>query len=429
MKTRIAQVHARQIWDSRGHPTVEAEIVLADGTVGRGIAPAGASRGRYEAVDKRDGGDRFNGKGVLHAIEGISQEVAPILAGMDVRDQAAIDARLEDLDGTPNFARIGGNASVAVSLAALQAAAGAERLAVWQYLAAGRPVRVPLPEIQLFGGGAHAGRRTDVQDFMIMTPNADSIAKAFEMAAAVYHAGGLLMADKGLLAGVADEGGWWPNFESNEQALGMMMQAIERAGYRPGEDVFISLDIASSEFHTPDGYRLALDGTELSSEELVARIANWAKTYPIVSIEDPAAQDDQAGMVSATTAMSATAQIVGDDFLVTDAARVERAAAAGACTAALIKVNQAGTVSRAKAALQAARTAGWATIVSARSGETEDVMIAHLATGWDAGQIKVGSFARSERMAKWNELLRIEERLGANARFAGWGAFPQSMTR
>ncbi|MCC6919849.1 MAG: phosphopyruvate hydratase [Alphaproteobacteria bacterium] len=429
MKARITRVHARQIWDSRGHPTVEAEITLADGTVGRGIAPAGASRGRYEAIERRDGGERFNGKGVLKAVEGIAQEVAPALAGMDARDQAAIDARLEDLDGTPNFARIGGNASVAVSLAALQAAAGAERLPVWQYLAAGRPVRVPLPEIQLFGGGAHAGRRTDVQDFMIMAPNADTVAEAFEITAAVYHAGGRLMADKGLLAGVADEGGWWPNFESNEQALGMMMQAIERAGYRPGEEVFISLDIASSEFHTESGYRLALDGAELSSEELVARIAGWAKSYPIVSIEDPAAQDDQAGMVAATAAMSRGAQIVGDDFLVTDAARVERAAQTGACSAALIKVNQAGTVSRAAAALRAARKVGWAAIVSARSGETEDTMIAHLATGWDAGQIKVGSFARSERMAKWNELLRIEEQLGANARFAGWSAFPQSMTR
>ncbi len=429
MKTRIARIHARQVWDSRGHPTVEAEVTLEGGASGRGIAPAGASRGKHEAIELRDGGTRFGGKGVLGAVAMVTGEIAAALTGLDACAQADVDGAMETLDGTANFARLGGNASVAVSLAVVQAAATAAGLPLWRYLAGDRDVRVPLPEIQIFGGGAHAGRRTDVQDFMIMTPAAESVTQAFEMTAAVYHAAGRLMAAKGPLAGVADEGGWWPNFASNEEALTLLTQSIEAAGFRPGEDVFISLDIASSEFFTGDGYRLALDDTVLDAAGMIAMINDWTRRFPIVSIEDPVAQDDMAGMRDATAALSAGAQIVGDDFLVTDAARVNKAADSGACTCALIKVNQAGTVSRAKAALEAAHRRGWAAIVSARSGETEDIAIAHLATGWDAGQIKVGSFARSERMAKWNELIRIEEEMGGAARFAGWSAFPKSLKR
>ncbi len=418
MSARIASVTGRQLWDSRGRPTVEAEVVLESGAVGRAIAPTGASRGAHEAIDLRDGGVAFGGFGVARAVAGIGAEIAGAIAGMDARDQAAVDKALCELDGTPNKARLGANAVVAVSMAVLHAAAAAARAPLWRYLAGGKAVRVPLPEIQIFGGGAHAGRRTDVQDFMVMCPKAGSFRRALEITDDVYRAAGRLMEAKGPLSGVADEGGWWPNFASNEDALDTLTRAIEASGHRAGEDVFISLDIAANELGDASGYSLALDEGRLTSEEMGARIVEWAGRYPILSIEDPAGQDDWA-----TMAIGDKVQIIGDDVLVTSAGRVERAGEAGVCNAALIKVNQVGTVTEAKAALDAAVTRGWGAIVSARSGESEDVTIAHLATGWDAGQLKVGSFTRSERMAKWNEMLRIEEAMGADAVFAGASAF------
>lgn len=421
MTSRIASLRARQIWDSRGRPTVEVDLALESGASGRAAAPAGASRGDNEAIDLRDGGDAFGGYGVAGAVANVNGEIAKALKGAPA-DQTAVDAKLASLDGTPNFARLGGNATVAVSLALLTARAADAELPLWRFLAGDEAVRIPLPEIQIFGGGAHAGGRTDIQDFMIMAPSADTVRRALEITADVYRAAGNLMADDGKLAGTADEGGWWPAFSSNEEGLGYLTRAIERAGYRPGEDVFISLDIAASEFYRDGTYRMALDNRRLTSEEMVEIVKRWCADYPILSIEDPVSQHDAEGMRAVTEALGARIQIVGDDFLVTDAARVENAEQNGACNCALIKVNQAGTVTRAKAALEAAQKAGWAAIVSARSGETEDVFLSHLATGWNAGQIKVGSFARSERMAKWNELLRIEER--ANAGFAGWSAFP-----
>lgn len=429
MKHEIATVRGRQIWDSRGRPTVEAEITLAGGAVGRACAPAGASRGAHEAIDLRDGGDRFGGFGVDRAVAAVNGEVARALAGRDVRDQAGLDALLAEMDGTPNFARLGANAAVAVSLAALHAAATAEGQPLWRHLAQGREVRIPLPEVQIFGGGAHAGRRTDVQDFMIMCPRASTVRHAFEITADVYRAAGAIMEETGRLAGVADEGGWWPLFASNEEALETLALAIDRSGHRAGDDVFISLDVAANELAQGDGYRLPLDAAELSSEAMVQRVAGWADRFPILSIEDPVGQDDVAGMALATAQLGERVQIIGDDFLVTSAERVRRAAEAGACNAVLVKVNQAGTVTKAKAALDAARALGWAAIVSARSGETEDVSIAHLSVGWDAGQLKVGSFTRSERMAKWNELLRIEEQMGDDAVYAGAGALPASVGR
>lgn len=427
MTHAIASVHARQVWDSRGRPTVEAEVALAGGAAGRAIAPAGASRGDHEAMDLRDGGDRFGGKGVERAVEALRSVLAPAVAGMDARDQAAVDARIAEADGTSNKSACGGNATVALSMAVAHAAAAAEGVPLWRYLSGGAPVRLPMPEIQIFGGGAHAGRRTDVQDFMVMVPHAGSIRRALEVTAEVYHAAGEAMDEAGLLAGTADEGGWWPNFGSNEQALEMLVRGIEKAGHRPGEDVWISLDIAANELRDGAGYRLPLDGAELDGPAMVDRVADWAERFPILSIEDPVGQDDVSGMASATQRLGARVQVIGDDFLVTDAGRVEKAASAGACNALLVKVNQAGTVSEARQAFLAARAHGWATIVSARSGETEDVTIAHLATGWDAGQIKVGSFARSERMAKWNELIRIEEDMGEDARFAGAEGLPAAV--
>ena len=423
MTSRIASVTGRQLWDSRGRPTVEAEVVLESGAVGRAISPAGASRGAHEAIDLRDGGKAFGGFGVNRAVAGIGSEIAGVITGMDARDQAAIDRVLCDLDGTPNKARLGANAIVAVSMAVLHAAAAGAREPLWRYLADGRKVRVPLPEIQIFGGGAHAGRRTDVQDFMVMCPKAGSFRRALEITDDVYRAAGRLMETKGPLSGVADEGGWWPNFASNEDALDTLTKAIEASGHRAGDEVFISLDIAANELGDAGGYDLALDDGRLSGEEMAARIIEWAGRYPILSIEDPAGPDDWKTMAAVTAAIGGTVQIIGDDALVTNAERVARAGEAAACNAALIKVNQVGTVTEAKAALDAAVARDWGAIVSARSGESEDITIAHLATGWDAGQLKVGSFTRSERMAKWNEMLRIEEAMGSDAVFAGFSAF------
>jgi enolase len=360
-------------------------------------------------------------------VAAVNGEIARLLVGRDVRDQAGLDAAMTEADGAPNLARLGANATVAVSLAALRAAATAEGLPLWAHLAEGRKVRLPLPEVQIFGGGAHAGRRTDVQDFMIMAPRAGSIREALEIAADVYRAAGRLMEAAGRLAGVADEGGWWPIFDSNEDALSSLTRSIEMAGRRPGEDVFISLDIAANELREGQSYRLGLDGAELSREAMVDRVADWVARYPILSVEDPVSEDDFDGMTLATSRFGDRVQLIGDDILVTNAKRVARAAAAGAGNAVLVKVNQAGAVTLAKAALDTAKSLGWAAIVSARSGETEDVTISHLATGWDAGQIKVGSFARSERMAKWNELLRIEEEMGPDATFAGASAFAPSV--
>lgn len=423
MKSEITSVKGRQVWDSRGRPTVEAEIGLACGVTGRAIAPAGASRGDHEAVDLRDGGAAFGGYGVDKAVAGINNEISHLLVGMNVGDQHLIDAALCAHDGTSNKQHLGANAVVATSMAVLHAAAAEAGEPLWRYLAGDRKIRVPLPEIQIFGGGAHAGRRTDVQDFMIMCPRAGSFRRALEITDEVYRAAGRLMEAKGPLTGVADEGGWWPNFQSNEDALDMMTQAIEASGHRAGEDVFISLDIAANELGDRDGYRFALDDRRLSGAEMVEKMIAWARRYPILSIEDPAGQDDWETMAAVTAAIGDQVQIIGDDVLVTKAERVVRAGEAAVCNAALIKVNQVGTVTEAKAALDAARANGWGMIVSARSGESEDVTISHLATGWDAGQLKVGSFTRSERMAKWNEMLRIEEAMGADAEFAGFSAF------
>jgi enolase len=420
---RIVSVTGRQLWDSRGRPTVEAEVALASGAVGRAIAPAEASRGAHEAIDLRDGVSAFGGFGVDRAVAGIGAEIAGAMIGMDARDQAAVDRVLCELDGTPAKARLGANAIVAVSMAVLHAAAADAGVPLWRYLADGSTVRVPLPEIQIFGGGAHAGRRTDVQDFMIMCPRAGSFRRALEITDEVYRAAGRLMEAKGPLTGVADEGGWWPNFASNEDALDTLTKAIEASGHRAGEDVFISLDIAANELGDASGYTLALDDRRLSGEEMGARIVEWTGRYPILSVEDPAGQDDWTTMAAVTAAIGDRVQVIGDDVLVTNADRVARAGEAGVCNAALIKVNQVGTVTEAKAALDAAQARGWGALVSARSGETEDVTIAHLATGWNAGQLKVGSFTRSERMAKWNEVLRIEEAMGGDAVFAGASAF------
>lgn len=429
MSTRIQSLHARRIWDSRGRPTVEVDVHLEDGSVGRGIAPAGASTGSNEAIELRDGGAAFGGYDVQKALANVSREIAPALMGSDALDQRGVDEQLIALDGTPNKGRLGGNALIATSMAVLHAAAASQRLPLWRHLigvssvAGDQPVLLPLPEIQIFGGGAHAGRRIDIQDLLVMPVGAHSMDEALAMVANVYRAAGDLMADAGRRAGVADEGGWWPDFASNEEALQMLTRSIEKAGYGNGE-VMISLDIAASEFGSGGVYRPGLEKRAYDTGEWIEVLLRWLATYPILSIEDPVAEDDTAGMIAFTAAAGHKVQIIGDDYLVTNAARVREAAAQKACNAVLIKPNQAGTISETFDALQAAKACGFSTIVSARSGESEDVMISHLSVGWNAGQLKVGSFARSERMAKWNELLRIEEALGASAVYAGRGVLP-----
>lgn len=420
---QIRAVRGRRVWDSRGRPTVEAEVSLAGGGRGRAIAPAGASTGSGEAVDLRDGGDAFGGMDVTRAVSSVDGPLAAAVAGLDAREQATVDAAMIAADGTENRGRLGANAIVALSMATAWAAADQAREPLWRLLASGeKRSRMPLPEIQIFGGGAHAGRRVDVQDFLIVCPGAESFAQALDWTAEVYRAAGAFMAERGQLMGVADEGGFWPAFERNEEALDALALAIERAGFRAPDQVAIALDVAASEFGAEGRYRLALEGRELDSGEMSGLVADWVGRYPILSVEDPVAEDDWAGMADLTGRIGDRCQIVGDDFLVTDARRVEKAAAAGACNAVLLKPNQRGTLTETLAAWRAAEAAGFGAVVSARSGETEDVTIIHLAVGWGVPQFKVGSFTRSERMAKWNEALRIEEALGSAATFAGRSA-------
>jgi len=404
---KILDVKGRRVWDSRGRATVEAEVVVGRGATalarGRAIAPAGASTGSGEAksID------------VAAAVQNINGPIRGALRAMSVAHQAAIDERLIELDGTADRHRLGANAMVAVSLACAHADAAAEKLPLWKRLAGDRRVALPVPQIQIFGGGAHARGRVDIQDYMVVCIGAGSFAEALEWTAAIYAAAGARLAKRGVLAGVADEGGYWPAFKTNEEALVELVGAIADAGLEPGVDVGIALDIAATQLHRGGRYHLALENRSLTSSELHALLAGWLARYPIVSIEDPFAEHDAPAMQAFTRELGERVQIVGDDFFVTSAERVRTAN--GACNSVLLKPNQVGTLTETHACWNAAREAGYRAIVSARSGESEDVSIVHLAVGWGVGQLKVGSFARSERMAKWNEGLRIEEALGAKA--------------
>jgi len=392
--------------------------------MGRAMAPAGASRGTGEAVELRDGGPALGGHDVSHAVAAVCGEISDILIGMDADDQAAVDATLIACDGTPDKSRLGGNAVVAVSMAIAHAAAAAKKIHLWKHLLVDRYPSIPLPEVQILGGGAHAGRRVDIQDFMVIAVGADDYVQALDWTAEVYHATGAIMAEEGRLQGVADEGGFWPVFDSNEAGLDILVRAIERAGLRPGEDMAISLDVAASEFGRGGRYRLGLEHRELDSDGLVEMLVGWVDRYPIVAVEDPVGEDDIEGFRRFTEAVGDRVLVIGDDLLVTNAGRVRKMAANNACNGLLVKPNQAGTLSEAKAALDEANRVGWASIVSARSGETEDITIAHLAVGWGAPMLKVGSFARSERMAKWNEVVRIAESLGGRGELPPRHSFP-----
>ncbi|WP_171207959.1 MULTISPECIES: phosphopyruvate hydratase [unclassified Ruegeria] len=413
----ISDVNARRVWDSRGNPTVEVVVTTQSGRVGRAIAPAGASRGAREAIDMRDGGSALNGMDVKRAVKNVETRIAPAIIGKNVLNQAEVDQAILDLDPSKLKSELGGNATVATSLAVLHAAAAAKGVPLWRHCAdlSGNEPSLPLPEIQIFGGGAHAGRRVDIQDFMVMVPGADTFDEVMEVTSEVYRAAGAIMKQKGRLAGVADEGGWWPVFDHNEEALETLVRAIELAGEKPGERVVISLDIAASEFGSNGRYRLALEDRELGRDEMIGLLGRWLNDYPILSIEDPLAEDDPEGMRAFTQEFGSRVQIIGDDYLVTNAALLQEAVRDGACNAVLIKVNQAGTVTESMDCLAAAKAAGYGTIVSARSGETEDVSISHMSVGFGAGQLKVGSITRSERMAKWNECLRIADEMGQGA--------------
>jgi enolase len=412
MTDPIADVRGRRVWDSRGRPTVEVELVSRSGRTGRAIAPAGASTGSGEALDRRDGGTQHGGMDVAGTVADIATLVRPGLVGRDPADQDGLDGALLAADGTPDKSRLGGNAIIAASMAAAHLAAAVAGLPLWRYLAdrEGRePGPLPLPEIQICGGGLHAGRRIDVQDIMVIAVGAPDYPTALDWTAEVYRAAGRLLADAGRLQGVADEGGYWPAFDRNEDALDLVLRAIEAAGFRPGEDLALSLDIAASALGSGGRYRLASEGRDLDSDELGDLLLGWLARYPVVAIEDPLGEDDLAGLARFTRAAPPGVEIVLDDAVVTNAARIAAMAGAGAGNTALVKPNQAGTLTETRAALEAARAAGWNAIVSARSGETEDVTIVHLAVGWSVAQLKVGAFARSERMAKWNEGLRLGE--------------------
>jgi len=423
MRCIISEVTGRRVWDSRGRPTVEVELRSENGFRGRAIAPAGASRGTNEAVDLRDQTAEFGGWGVQRAVANVNEAIRKAVLGLDAADQTLLDSVLIELDGTPEKSHLGGNATIATSMAAMNLAAACHQLALWRYLAQDHEIRMPLPEIQIFGGGAHAAGRIDIQDLMVMPLGAASFDEALVVAAEVYRVAGETLARMNRLAGVADEGGWWPAFDSNEQALDVLTGCIEKAGYTH-DQVGISLDIAASQLSFNGRYRTRIEQREYSREEWLQVLLDWLRRYPIVSVEDPFSEDDAEGMRSFTASAAGRVQVIGDDFLVTNAQRVNMAARNKTCNAVLLKPNQAGTISEMRAAFNAAKLAGFGTIVSARSGETEDVTIMHLAVGWDAGQIKVGSFSRSERMAKWNEGLRIEEELGPAAVFAGRSALP-----
>jgi enolase len=421
---KITSLDALQIFDSRGNPTVEVIATLEDGTTGHGLVPSGASTGHHEALELRDGDkSRFRGKSVFKAISHVKGEIADEVVGHDVFDQAGLDAALIALDGTPGKSRLGANAILGTSMAVAQAAANVKRIPLFESLGEGQGTLLPLPEIQIFGGGKHAQGRIDIQDFMIMALTAKTYDETLEVTSNVFHAAADVMRERGLLAGVADEGGYWPMFDRNEDVFDALIAAIERAGYTPGREVGISLDIAATDLFRDGHYTLGLEQRRFTSEQFAALMIEWVNKYPIVSIEDPMAEDDWDGWKIVRNAIGHRCQLIGDDHFTTNIERIERGIAANTANAVLIKLNQIGTVTETIAAIRRTQEAGWLPVVSARSGETEDAFIAHLAVATNAGQLKVGSFSRSERMAKWNEVLRIQRQLGSRARFIGAGIF------
>jgi enolase 1/2/3 len=417
----ITGLYAREILDSRGNPTVEAEVQLESGAWGRAAVPSGASTGKREAVELRDAdGARYRGKGVRQAVRNIEETIAPEVEGMDASEQASVDQALLELDGTPNKSALGANAILAVSLAVARAAADDAGLPLYAYLGGVGARLMPVPMLNVLNGGAHADNGLDFQEFMLVPAGADSFSSAIRMGSEIFHTLRELLVEKGLSTGVGDEGGFAPNLASNSAALDLFMQAIERAGYRPGEDVVLALDVAASEFAESGGrYRLGRENLVLSSEEMIHRYEQLLDRYPIVSIEDGLGEDDVAGWGALTRKLGRRVQLVGDDVFVTNPAIIQQAIKNGLANAVLVKVNQVGTLTETLEAIELAKRAGYGTVISHRSGETEDTFVADLAVAVNAGQIKTGSVARGERTAKYNQLLRIEEELGNAASWPG----------
>jgi enolase len=421
--SQIETVHARQILDSRGNPTVEVDLSLRSGAQGRAAVPSGASTGEFEATELRDGGDAWGGKGVTKAVANVNGEIAEVVRGADVLDQSGLDRTLIELDGTPNKSRLGANAILGVSLAAARAAAAEERQPLWRYLG-GEGARVlPVPMMNVLNGGAHADNSVDFQEFMVVPVGARSFADCLRMGAEVFHALKKTLGKRKLGTAVGDEGGFAPDLESNEAALGALIEGIEAAGYAPGDDVAIALDPAVSEIYDGGVYDLEHENRKLSADELGAYWADLAGRYPILSIEDGMDEEDWAGWKALTDRLGERVQLVGDDLFVTNTERLKRGIDSGVANSILIKVNQIGTLSETLAAIDMARAAGYTAVMSHRSGETEDTTIADLAVATGCGQIKTGAPSRSDRVAKYNQLLRIEEALGGDAEFPGRSVF------
>ena len=422
--TTIAKIHAREILDSRGNPTLEAEVTLADGSCGRAAVPSGASTGAKEAVELRDGDKtRYLGKGVQKAVANVNGTIAETLKGFDAADQAGLDKRLVDLDGTENKGRLGANALLAVSLANAHAVAASRKLPLWKHLANGRAPVLPVPMMNIINGGAHADNNVDFQEFMVLPVGAASFSEALRCGTEIFHALKSVLKGHGLSTAVGDEGGFAPDFRSNVEALDTILEAIGKAGYSAGDDVLLGLDVASSEFHDNGKYNLVGENKRLTSEQFVDFLADWAAQYPIITIEDGMAEDDWDGWKQLTDRIGDRVQLVGDDLFVTNPKIFREGIDSGTANAILIKVNQIGTLTETLEAIAMADAARYASIVSHRSGETEDTTIADIAVATTATQIKTGSLCRSDRVAKYNQLLRIEEQLGANAPYAGRDAF------
>jgi len=419
MTTKIEKLAAREVLDSRGFPTVQADIILDNGRVGRATAPAGASTGKHEAAELRDGDmKRYLGKGVLRAVRGIHDEIASELVGQDPTQQAKIDQILIDLDGTGNKGRLGANAIVAVSMAVARAGALASGVSLYRYLGGNEATLLPVPQMNVINGGRHAGNSLDMQEFMIVPRGASSFSEALRMASETFQRLKEILQQKGHSVGVGDEGGFAPDLRSGEEALGAIIEAIQRAGYKPGEEIGIALDPAASEFYENGNYVFKKSGNiKRTSDEMVFLYSKWIKEFPIVSIEDGLAEDDWSGWKTLTDAIGSQVQLVGDDIFVTNPELIRKGIDQGIANAVLIKLNQIGTVSETLKAIQTAREANYRVVISHRSGETEDTFIADLAVAVNAGQIKTGSLCRSERIAKYNRLLEIEETLGGRARF------------
>ncbi|MCX7781728.1 MAG: phosphopyruvate hydratase [Negativicutes bacterium] len=422
--TRITDIFAREIMDSRGNPTVEVDVILEDGTLGRAAVPSGASTGMYEAVELRDDDkSRYLGKGVLKAVDNVNEIIAPEIVGFDALDQIGIDQALLEIDGTPNKAKLGANAILGVSMAVAKAAAGALGLSLYQYLGGFNAKQLPVPMMNILNGGKHADNNVDIQEFMVMPVGAATFAEALRMSAEIYHSLKKVLKDRGLSTSIGDEGGFAPNLASNEEALQVIMAAIAKAGYKPGEQIKLALDVASSELFKDGKYHLAGEGKVKTAAEMVEYYAGLVDKYPIVSIEDGMAEDDWEGWKLLTERLGGRIQLVGDDLFVTNTERLSRGIQSKVANSILIKVNQIGTLTETFDTIEMAKRAGYTCVISHRSGETEDATIADIAVAVNAGQIKTGAPARTDRVAKYNQLIRIEEELGELAQYKGEGVF------